>query len=237
MNRTLLFFGSLLLAGLAFGAGRMLVDPTDTSDVVQGAYAPNPPTLGDPDLTAQAARERLSKLPPTLWTVVPLNDPTQGDGLALTTGPSAMPAGADNALPSAPPPPKVDPGPSAAEIAGQLSRTIAAVKRSNGVANLVVIDTANGIRRTLKVGDLYRDGWRVEVIDTQSVTLARKSAKVAAPFGFGLRMASSATPYVPSPVNAASSAGNRSATFATPPNSSRPRRRIPRPGTSDKQEI
>ncbi|MFN7324494.1 MAG: hypothetical protein ACK5SM_07100, partial [Sphingomonadales bacterium] len=156
------------------------------------------------------------------------------DGLALTTDLPAMPAVAENNLPSAPPPPQVDPGPSAEEIAGQLSRTIAAVKRSNGVASLVVIDTANGIRRTLKVGDLYRDGWRVALIDTRSVTLARKSAKVAVPLGFGLRTASPATPYVPAPVNAASSTGSRSANSATPSNSSQPRRRIPRPGTSDK---
>lgn len=237
MNRALLIAGSLLMAGLAFAAGRMLVDPTGASDIVQNASAPKPPKLGDPNLTAQTARERLSKLPPTLWAVVPLNDPAQVDGLALTTDLPAMPAVAENNLPSAPPPPQVDPGPSAEEIAGQLSRTIAAVKRSNGVASLVVIDTANGIRRTLKVGDLYRDGWRVALIDTRSVTLARKSAKVAVPLGFGLRTASPATPYVPAPVNAASSSGSRSASSATPSNSSQPRRRIPRPGTSDKQEI
>lgn len=237
MNRALLIAGSLLMAGLAFAAGRMIADPTGASDVVQSASAQKPPKLGDPNLTAQTAREQLSKLPPTLWAVIPLNGPAQVDSLALANNLPSIPAVVENALPSPPPPPKVDPGLSSEEIAGQLSRAIAAVKRSNGVASLIVIDTANGVRRTLKVGDLYRDGWRVALIDTRSVTLARKSAKVAVPLGFGLRTASSATPYVPSPVNAASSAGNRSANSANPPNSSRPRRRIARPGTSDKQEI
>ena len=98
MNRALLIAGSLLMAGLAFVAGRMLVDPTGASDVVQNASAPKPPSLGDPNLTAQTARERLSKLPPTLWAVVPLNDPAQVDGQALTTDLPAMPAIAENDL-------------------------------------------------------------------------------------------------------------------------------------------
>ena len=237
MNRALLIAGSLLMAGLAFAAGRMLVDPTGASDIVQNASAPKPPKLGDPNLTAQTARERLSKLPPTLWAVVPLNDPAQVDGLALTTDLLAMPAAPQNASASEPKPPKFDAAPSAEQIAGLLSRTIAAVKRSDGVVSVIVIDNASGLRRTLKVGDLYRDGWRVELFDTQTVTLARKSAKVTIPVGFGLRRPLPATSYLPPAANTTSSAGNQSANSGTPPASSRPRRRIPRPGTSDDQEV
>lgn len=236
MNRAVLIGGILVLAGLAFAAGRVLVNPAVAPDAVQSASAQRPPILDDPALTARAARERMSKLPPTLWAAVPLNGPAQVDGLAPATDLPALPPMAGNAALSAPQPPRVEPTPSAEQIAGQLSRTIAAVQRSNGVASLVVIDAASGIRRTLKVGDLYRDGWRVELIDTRSVTLARKSAKLAVPVVFGLRTAARATPYVPSAANPGNSAGIRSASPATPPASSRPRRRIARPGTSDEQE-
>lgn len=237
MNRALLIAGSLLMAGLAFAAGRMLVDPTGASDVVLSTSVPKPPNLHDPRRTAQTTRERLLQLPPKLWAVVPRNDPAQVDGLVLTTDLAARPAVAVNASLSAQPLPRVTQGPSPEDIAGQLSRTIAAVKRSNGVASLIVIDSVTGVRRTLKVGDMYRDGWRVALIDSRSVTLARKSAKVAVPLGFASRTASPATPYVRSPAYAASSAGDRSDNSAAPPNAARPRRRIARPGTSDRKKI
>lgn len=237
MNRTLLIAGSLLTSGLAYAAGRMLVDPAVAPDGVPGAAAPKAPRLGDPRVMAQTARERLEKVPPTLWAAVPLGESAQVDGLALSADLSAMPVVAADALPSAPPPPRIDPGPTPGEIAGQLARSIAAVKRSDGVASLVVIDSATGVRRTLNVGDPYRDGWRVAIIAPQSVTLSRKSAKVAVPLGFGWRTASRAAPYLPSPVNAAGAAANRPGDSATPPNSARPRRRIARPGTSGQQEL
>lgn len=237
MNRALLIAGNVLLAGIAFAAGRILVNSTGAADVVPNAFAPKPPNLDDPNLRANAARKKLSELPLTLWVVPPLNDPAQVDGLALTTDLLVMPAAPRNASASEPKPPKFDPAPSAEEIAGLLSRTIAAVKRSHGVASVIVIDNASGIRRTLKVGDLYRDGWRVELIDTQSITLARKSSKVTVPVGFGLRRPLPTTPYLPPAANTGSSAGNESANTGTPSASSRPRRRIPRPGTSDDQEV
>ncbi|MFM2022352.1 MAG: hypothetical protein RJB02_2060 [Pseudomonadota bacterium] len=237
MNRALLTAGSLLLAGLAFAAGRILVNSTGATDVVPNAFAPEPPNLDDPNLTAKAAYERLSELPLSVWVVAPLNDPAQVDGLMLTTDLPVMPAVPISASDRAPKPPKFASMPSAGQIAGLLSRSIAAVKRSDGVASLVVIDTANGIRRTLQVGDLYRDGWRVELIDTKSVTLSRNSAKVTVPVGFSLRSPLPATPYLPPAANTGSPAGNQSANSNTPPASSRPRRRIPRPGTSDDQEV
>ncbi len=237
MNRALLIAGSLLMAGMAFVAGRNLAEPAGASQVVQDTSVRKLPVLGDPRLMAQAARRQLSQLPPTLWTAIPLSGSAQGNGLALTASLPLMPTEPGNALPFAAAPSRGDAGPSPAEIAGQLSRSIAAVTRSNGVASLLVIDTGTGIRRTLKVGDLYRDGWRVALIDTRSVTLARKSAKVAVPVGYGLRAASNASPFAPSPVNATSSAGSRSASSVNLPDPSRPRRRIARPGSSGKQEI
>lgn len=237
MNRALLIAGNVLLAGIAFAAGRTLVNSTGAAEFVPNAFAPKPPNLDDPNLRANAARQQLSELPLTLWAVEPLNDPAQVDGLALTTDLLAMPAAPQNASASEPKPPKFDAAPSAEQIAGLLSRTIAAVKRSDGVVSVIVIDNASGLRRTLKVGDLYRDGWRVELIDTQTVTLARKSAKVTIPVGFGLRRPLPATSYLPPAANTTSSAGNQSANSGTPPASSRPRRRIPRPGTSDDQEV
>ena len=237
MNRVLLIAGSVLLAGIAFAAGRILVNSSGATDVLQDAFAPEPPDLDDPTLRAKAARSQLAELPPTLWVAAPVNDPAWGDGLALTSDLTVMPAVPRNASASAPKPPKLDPAPSAEQIAGLLSRTIAAVKRSDGVASVIVIDNASGIRRTLKVGDPYRDGWRVELIDTQSITLARRSAKITVPVGFGLRRPLPATTYIPPAANTGSSAGNQSANSVAPPASSRPRRRIPRPGTSDDQEV
>lgn len=234
MNRNLIILGTVFAAGTAFVAGRMLVDPTDISAVVSNANLQKPPKLGDPNLAAQSARERLSKLPPTLWATSPVSDPAPADGLALAGDLQPPPITTAIAAPPAPPPPKSDPGPSPEEVAGQLSRTIAAVKRSNGIATLVVIDPAAGTRRVMKVGDLYRDGWRIVHIDTRSVTLARKSAKIAAAIGYGARAASSAVPYVPLPVIAAATTGSRPAVSDPLRTSSSPRRRVTRPGSPAK---
>ncbi|WP_155800171.1 hypothetical protein [Porphyrobacter sp. AAP82] len=236
MNRALLIAGSVVLAGIAFAAGRILGNSTGATDVLQDAFAPKPASLDDPDLRAKAAREQLAELPQTLWVAAPPDDPARVDGLALTTDVPVMPAVPGNASAAAPKPPTIAPALSADQIAGLLSRTIAAVKRSDGVASVIVIDNANGIRRTLKVGDLYRDGWRVELIDTQSITLGRKSAKAIVPVGFGLRRPVPTTPYLAPAANTVSSAGIRSANPGTRPASSRPRRRIARPGTSDEQK-
>jgi len=80
-------------------------------------------------------------------------------------------------LATPPPPPVIaaDSGPPPPDIAVLFRRDLTAVVRAPLGPVVWVVDPAGRLnRRVLRVGDTYRDGWRIAAIDNSAVTLRRR---------------------------------------------------------------
>lgn len=233
-------FAAAPAVGFLIGVSR---EPDIGTPEPQEMAVPAAPSLVHSGTSISIARQRLAGVGTRIFVPAPAIMAT-GTQLPVAFASEALPPPADQSLMDAPPPPPP------VDIADRFSRGLTAVVRGSEGPTLLMVDGSNPqARRSLRRGEAYLDGWRVQEINRSEIVLRKGDSERRIPVMQG---APRPTPIAlaPPPVQAAFAApppevegGGISAGYqiedasapaaAEPPPSDeapRPRRRISRPG-------
>lgn len=182
------------------------------------------PQLPEPAILTGEAQVKLQSLPTDLW--------------EQFESPNSLPAAAiesaQGIIAEAPKPkfrapiPQVIQGSvdqtTEAKIAEELTNSISAITRLNGVSKLILADKLTTVRRIMNKGDIYKDGWKIKIIEYDRVILEKNGNVLISPIMYSANTRRTPMPYDwPSARNK-----DRIIQPASPPNTQRLRRRVTR---------
>ena len=185
----LLAGAAAFLLGRDFGDERPPASPLARLKTTDGIILPNPNQL------AQTARIELEAIPQDVWSILPPATNAFVSALPALQPPPASAAAPQPARPAPEAKPRLEAEIPAA-IAASLSQSISAIVRSNGAVRLVLADRNTTVRRSLVIGDVFQDGWKLSRIDQGSITLTRLGRSLQVPVAYSVnpRRAPSLTP-------------------------------------------
>ena len=179
MMRTSLIVACAAAALLAYVGGRVFGAPTSASAAGISLSALKVASLPDASRLARDTRAQMDTLPPTIWTQS--GSPALDENSFAQADPvTAYPEVAVVAQYVPPPSPPKPAEPNPADIATAFGKSIAAIARTDGRYEVIIVDRDAGERRILAVGDTYKNGWKIAGIQNGSVTLRKRSQSILA---------------------------------------------------------